>query len=144
MTTRTAVLSKNAPAPSQLMSQAVIYNGTVYCSGSLGIDPTTGKVVEGGPYERTVRAQTIKKDRNLTQSQVQAIWNLGAVLEAAGSDLSKVIKVNIFLSSMDYYADVNQAYGESFTSDPKPVSCFQHLARNTDHFRKVSNMRLGC
>ncbi|KAK7701824.1 hypothetical protein SLS57_011586 [Botryosphaeria dothidea] len=85
------------------MSQAVIYNGTVYCSGSLGIDPTTGKVVEGGPYERT------------------AIWNLGAVFEAAGSDLSKVIKVNIFLSSMDYYADVNQAYGESFTSDPKPL-----------------------
>ncbi|KAF4303463.1 putative l-ornithine transaminase [Botryosphaeria dothidea] len=112
MTTRTAVLSKNAPAPSQLMSQAVIYNGTVYCSGSLGIDPTTGKIVEGGPYERTV----------------QAIRNLGAILEAAGSDLSKVIKVNI-LSSMDYYTDVNQAYGEIFTSDPKPCRTCVSVAK---------------
>ncbi|OMP84417.1 Protein mmf1, mitochondrial [Diplodia seriata] len=106
MAARTAVLSPNAPAPSPLMSQAVIYNNTVYCSGSLGIDHTTGKFVDGGAYERTAKA----------------LKNLGAVLEAAGSSLSKTVKVNIFLSSMDYYADVNRAYGEAFTSDPKPVS----------------------
>ncbi|KAL1639391.1 hypothetical protein SLS58_007972 [Diplodia intermedia] len=112
MAARTAVLSPNAPAPSPLMSQAVIYNNTVYCSGSLGIDHTTGKFVDGGAYERTA----------------QALKNLGAVLEAAGSSLSKTVKVNIFLSSMDYYADVNRAYGEAFTSDPKP------LKRKTDRF----------
>lgn len=44
------------------------------------------------------------------------------MLEAAGSSLSKTIKVNIFLSSLDYYGDVNKAYGEAFTSDPRPVS----------------------
>lgn len=54
MATKTAVLSKEAPAPSPLMSQAVVYNGTIYCSGSLGIDAQTGTFVEGGPRERTV------------------------------------------------------------------------------------------
>ena len=44
------------------------------------------------------------------------------MLEAAGSHLSKTIKVTIFLSSIDYYADANKAYAELFTSDPKPVS----------------------
>lgn len=67
MAARTAVLSPNAPAPSPLMSQAVIYNNTVYCSGSLGIDPATGKFVEGGPYERTVRkSSSFYSPRNLT------------------------------------------------------------------------------
>ncbi|KAK0637701.1 RutC family protein [Lasiodiplodia hormozganensis] len=113
MAARTAVLSPNAPAPSPLMSQAVIYNNTVYCSGSLGIDPATGNFVEGGPYERTA----------------QAIRNLGAVLEAAGSSLSKTIKVNIFLSSLDYYGDVNKAYREAFTSDPKPCRTCVSVAR---------------
>ncbi|KAL1617034.1 hypothetical protein SLS54_008029 [Diplodia seriata] len=113
MAARTAVLSPNAPAPSPLMSQAVIYNNTVYCSGSLGIDHTTGKFVDGGAYERTA----------------QALKNLGAVLEAAGSSLSKTVKVNIFLSSMDYYADVNRAYGEAFTSDPKPCRTCVSVAK---------------
>ena len=57
----------------------------------------------------------------LTILQVQSIKNLAAVLGAAGSDLSKVVKVLIFLSKMDYVGDVNKAYAEFFTSEPKPV-----------------------
>lgn len=49
-----AVLTKNAPAPIPQLSQAVVYNGMVYCSGSLGIDPATGKMVEGTVKDRTV------------------------------------------------------------------------------------------
>lgn len=49
-----AVLTSKAPAPIPQLSQAVVYNGMVYCSGSLGIDPATGKMVEGTVKDRTV------------------------------------------------------------------------------------------
>lgn len=44
-----------APAPISLFSQAQVYNGLVYCSGNIGIDPKTGKQVEGTVTDRTVR-----------------------------------------------------------------------------------------
>ncbi|KPM41132.1 hypothetical protein AK830_g5387 [Neonectria ditissima] len=105
MASRTAVLSKNAPAPSPLMSQAIICNGMVYCSGSLGTDPATDKFVEGDTSARAA----------------QALRNLDAVLQAAGTSLKNAVKITIFLSSMDYYAKVNEAYAQFFTEDPKPV-----------------------
>jgi hypothetical protein len=49
-----AVLTAKAPQPIPQLSQAVKYNGMVYCSGSLGIDPATGKFVEGTVKDRTV------------------------------------------------------------------------------------------
>ncbi|KAL6353762.1 hypothetical protein LRP88_12754 [Fusarium phalaenopsidis] len=100
----TPVLSKDAPPPSPLMSQAVVYNGMVYCSGSLGIDPATGKFATGTVTDRTE----------------QALKNLDAVLKTAGSGLQKTVKVNIFLSSIDYYSSVNEAYAKFFTQDVKP------------------------
>jgi 2-iminobutanoate/2-iminopropanoate deaminase len=56
----------------------------VYCSGSIGTDPTTLKLVEGGVADRTR----------------QSLKNLAAVLEAAGSSIDNVVKVNIFLTNM--------------------------------------------
>lgn len=47
--------------------------------------------------------------------------NLSAVLEAAGTNLDNVVKVNIFLASMADFAAVNEVYAEFFSSDPKPV-----------------------
>lgn len=55
MANRTAVLTKEAPAPSPHLSQAIVCNGMVYCSGSFGIDPVTRKLV-GDAYEQTVRS----------------------------------------------------------------------------------------
>ncbi|KAJ5087341.1 hypothetical protein N7456_010957 [Penicillium angulare] len=102
--TNEVVLNQGAPAPSPLMSQGIISNGMLYCSGSLGLDPKTGKFVEGDASDRTV----------------QALRNLEQVLKAGGSDLSKVVKVTIFLSSMDHYAKVNEGYAKVFTYDAKP------------------------
>lgn len=56
----------------------------VYCSGSIGADPTTLKLVEGGVADRTR----------------QSLKNLSAVLEAAGSSIDNVVKVNVFLTNM--------------------------------------------
>lgn len=52
-----AVLTEKAPKPIPQLSQAVRYNGMVYCSGSLGIDPSTSKFVEGSVQDRTVRRE---------------------------------------------------------------------------------------
>lgn len=54
MPTRTAVSTPNAPAPLPFFSQAIVCNGMVYCSGSIGIDPETQALVEGGVGDRTV------------------------------------------------------------------------------------------
>ncbi|KAK7429094.1 hypothetical protein QQZ08_004309 [Neonectria magnoliae] len=104
MSSRTAAISPNTPAPSALMSQAAICNEMIYCSGSLGLD-VTGKFVEGDTSARAA----------------QALRNLNAVPEAAGISLNNAVKITIFLSSMDHYAKVNEAYAQFFKQDPKPA-----------------------
>ena len=54
MTPATQVTTREAPHPGPLMSQAIICNGMIYCSGSLGLDPQTGRFVEGTVTERAV------------------------------------------------------------------------------------------
>jgi len=54
--------------------------------------------------------------------QKQALRNLDAILEEAGTTSTHVVKVTIFLSSMEHYAKVNEAYLEFFSHNPKPVS----------------------
>ncbi|GAB1317553.1 Endoribonuclease L-PSP [Madurella fahalii] len=99
-----AVFTGNAPKPIPQLSQAVKYNGMVYCSGSLGIDPKTSKFVEGTIQDRTR----------------QALKNLAAVLEAAGSSLKNVVKVNVFLTDMSNFGAMNDVYDEFFAWQPKP------------------------
>lgn len=57
----------------------------------------------------------------LTKHQRQALKNLSAVLEAAGSSLKNVVKVNVFLTDMSNFAAMNEVYDEFFVSQPKPV-----------------------
>ena len=83
-------------------------NGLVYCSGQLGIDPAVGKLPEG------VEAQAHR-----------SMKNLGAVLEEAGSDFSKVVKTTIFLADMDDFAKVNEIYKSYFGETYPARSCVQ-------------------
>ncbi|KAI0424350.1 L-psp endoribonuclease family protein [Xylaria sp. FL1042] len=100
-----AVSTEKSPAPLPQFSQAIKYNGMVYCSGSIGIEMTTKALAKGGVQPET-RA---------------AIKNLSAVLEAAGSSLNNTVKVNVFLTTMDDFAPMNQVYDEFFGSiSPKP------------------------
>ncbi|KAE8144766.1 YjgF-like protein [Aspergillus avenaceus] len=101
---RTPVRTENAPPPAPFLSQAIIAGEMVYCSGQVGVNPTTGKMVEGSVQERTK----------------QILRNLSAVLEAAGSSIHDVVKVNIFLADMGDFASVNEIY-DSFFKDPKPA-----------------------
>ncbi|PKY03927.1 putative L-PSP endoribonuclease family protein Brt1 [Aspergillus campestris IBT 28561] len=104
MSSKTAILTDKAPKPLPgIYSQAIVNNGTIYCSGAVAMDPETGKIVDGD-----VKVHTH-----------QCIKNLSHVLEAAGSDITKVLKVNVFLSNMDDFAEMNSVYMQ-YWGDVKP------------------------
>ncbi|NDJ53693.1 MAG: RidA family protein [Chloroflexi bacterium] len=95
---KSAVKSQNAPRAIGPYSQAIVSGNLVFCSGQIGLDPATGKLVSGG-----VAAQT-----------KQAIDNLSAVLEAAGVGLDNVVKTTVFMVDMDDYARINDVYDKAF------------------------------
>ncbi|MEM9951504.1 MAG: RidA family protein [Chloroflexota bacterium] len=106
------VNTEHAPAAVGPYSQAIIANGFVYTAGQIPLIPSEGKMIEGD-----IKVQTR-----------QVLENLNAVLEAAGSSLSNVIKTTIFLDSMDDFAKVNEVYGEFFTDEP-PARSTVEVAR---------------
>jgi 2-iminobutanoate/2-iminopropanoate deaminase len=103
MSTRQAVSTGSAPAAIGPYSQAIAIDGFVFCSGQLGLDPSTGELVEG------VAAQA---DR--------ALRNLSAVLDAAGLTMADVVKTTIFLADMADFGTVNEVYAR-FLPDPPPA-----------------------
>jgi len=88
------VLTANAPAPAGHYSQAVVHNGLIYISGQLAINPQTGEKILGPIEEQTE----------------QVLVNIGAILRAAGSDLSRVLKMTIYISDMSLWGRVNEVY----------------------------------
>lgn len=92
----------NAPEAIGPYSQAVSYNGILYCSGQIALDPHTMQVI----------ADDIESQCR------QVMKNLGQVLEAGGSDWSRVLKCSIFLENMDDFPVVNEIYGSFFTENP--------------------------
>jgi len=99
-----SISSEKAPKPVGPYSPAVIAGEFVWTSGQLGIDPATGELVPGG-----IEAET-----------EQALKNLAAVLEAAGSGLDRVIKTLIFITDMSQFAKVNAVYARYF-QEPYPA-----------------------
>ena len=96
------IYTPSAPAAIGPYSQAIAVNGLVYTSGQIAIDPATGSI-----DAKTIEAQT-----------EQVIANLKAVLEAAGSDLTKVVKTTCFLQNMGDFAAFNAVYEQYFTGKP--------------------------
>lgn len=96
--------TKNAASPSGAYSQGVTYNGMVYVAGQLGIDPETGKVVEG-EFEEQLK---------------QAILNLKAVLEAGNSSLNSLVSVNVYLTDDNQFSTLNRIYEEMFPKKLPP------------------------
>ncbi len=99
---RTVIATEAAPAAIGPYSQAIVYNGIAYLSGQIPLDPATGKIVDGGIEDQTVRV----------------LENLGAVLEACGSNFSMVLKTTIFVKDMNDFAKVNEVYARYFGANP--------------------------
>ncbi len=100
--TKEVVYSSNAPEPIGPYSQAIKAGNTLFVSGQIPIDTTSGKIIEGDIIAETN----------------QVMKNLGAVLKEAGMDFSHVVKCSIFLSDMNNFPKVNEAYGQYFQSNP--------------------------
>ncbi|OWP00253.1 hypothetical protein B2J93_3779 [Marssonina coronariae] len=127
-----AVYTPKAPEPLPFFSQAIKSGGMVYCSGSIGVDPATKALVEGGVEART-DADLLHSDLELIARQreweadgeenkkEQALQNLSEVLLAAGSSIDNVVKVNIFLTDMKDFVAMNAVYERVFHAAPKPV-----------------------
>lgn len=96
------VETEAAPEAIGPYSQAVGYNGMLFLSGQIAIDPQTGEMVEGGVEEQVT----------------QVMANLSAVLEAAGVNFSHVIRTTIYLEDMSDFETVNEIYGRFFDTNP--------------------------
>jgi 2-iminobutanoate/2-iminopropanoate deaminase len=93
--------TSNAPAPIGPYSQAVQVGNLLYVSGQIAIIPATGELLL----------------TNIEEETHQVMKNIGAILTAANTDYSKIIKTSIFLKDMNEFAKVNAVYGSYFTSD---------------------------
>lgn len=93
---KTAISTSGAPAAIGPYSQGVRVGDFIYTSGQVALVPATGRLVSGGIAEQTA----------------QALENLKAVLEAAGSSLGNVVKTVVFLKDMNDFAAMNAVYGK--------------------------------
>lgn len=99
-----AIHTDKAPKAIGPYSQAIETGGLVFLSGQLPVNPSTGEFAEGGIKEQTR----------------QSLTNAQQVLQAAGTDLSRVVKTTVFLSDMDNFGAMNEVYAEFF-SQPFPA-----------------------
>lgn len=98
----TPVHTDKAPAAVGPYSQGYISNGFFFASGQIALDPVTGTVAGSDIVSQTE----------------QIMKNLGALLDAAGSDFSKVVKTTCFLADMGDFSTFNEIYARYFTGKP--------------------------
>ena len=99
------IFTKEAPAPIGPYNQAVLVNGTLYTSGQIAINPTTGELVLDSIEDETK----------------QVMENMKAVLSAAEMDFNDVFKATIFISDMNNFAKINAVYGAYFNEETAPA-----------------------
>jgi 2-iminobutanoate/2-iminopropanoate deaminase len=105
MSARRIVATDHAPKAIGPYSQAVVAGGFVHCSGQICFDPATGQIVQGDVAVQTERV----------------LKNLSAVLEAAGSDLSKAVKCTVYLTDMAHFPAMNEVYARFFPAGACPA-----------------------
>ncbi len=111
---RKIIQTNQAPAPVGPYNQGVVASGAMlFVAGQIPLDAATGELVG-----KTVAEQTEK-----------SLQNLAAVVEAAGSDLSQVVKTSVFLKDMNDFAAMNEVYAKHFGDDNAPARACVEVAR---------------
>lgn len=100
---RRRISTERAPEALGPYSQAIVANGFVFCSGTVGIDPDTGLLHEG-----------------VAEQTEQALLNLAAILETAGSSIDQLVKTTIFYANVEDFAEINEVYPRHMP-DPPPA-----------------------
>ena len=102
------IATDKAPAAIGPYSQAIEVNGMVYTSGIIPVDPATGNIPEG----------------SVAQAE-QAFLNMKNLLEAAGTDISQVVKTTVFIKEMIDFGAINEVYAKYFTVPYPSRSCVE-------------------
>ncbi|KAL3231010.1 Protein HMF1 [Nakaseomyces bracarensis] len=106
MTQLTPVITKNAPPAAASYSHAMKANNFIYVSGQIPYTPDN-KPVEG----------------SIADKAEQVIQNVKSILVESNSDMDKIVKVNVFLANMDYFAEFNKVYAKYFSVHKPARSC---------------------
>lgn len=107
----TIISTPEAPAAVGPYSQAIKAGNTIYCSGQIGLDPSTGVLVNG-----------------VTEQAHRAFNNLQAVLAAAGAEMTDIVKITIFITDMNDFSKVNTVMAEHVPTPYPARSCMQVAA----------------
>lgn len=94
-----------APLPIGPYNQATVFNGLLFVSGQIAIDPATGELVLD----------------NIEAETHRVLQNVQAIVEAAGSNLEKVLKASVFVKDMNLFGRINAVYGEYFKPEFAPA-----------------------
>ncbi len=106
---RQIIATDKAPGAIGPYSQAIKTDSLVFTSGQIPIDPKTSNI----------------EAKDIAGQTKQVMANLEAVLHAAGTDFSKVVKSTIFLVDLGHFATVNEIYAKAFPKEPPARSCIQ-------------------
>ncbi len=96
------IVTDKAPAAIGPYSQGIVTGNLLFSSGQIALDPATGEIV----------------GTTIEEQAAQVMKNLTAILAAAGTDASRVVKTTCFLADMNDFAAFNAVYGETFTEKP--------------------------
>ena len=121
---RKIISTDKAPAAVGAYNQAVLANDTLYVSGQIAINPTSGELVLG----------------NIEDETNQVLTNMGAILKEAGMDYSNVVKCSVFVADMKMYGRVNTVYSGYFEPDNAPARELVQVA----NLPKYVNVEISC
>lgn len=102
---KTIINTDKAPAPIGPYNQAILTGNTLYLSGQIALNPSTGELVLNSLKEETT----------------QVMENLNAVLTAAGMSFENVVKSTIFLTDMNNFTEINKVYAQYFKEENAPA-----------------------
>ena len=111
---RKIIKTDQAPAPVGPYNQAVVASGAMlFVAGQIPLDATTGELVGSNVAEQTEKS----------------LQNLAAVVKAAGSSFSQVVKTSVFLKDMNDFAAMNEVYAKHFGDEDAPARACVEVAR---------------
>lgn len=116
--------TNNAPAPVGPYNQSVLANGTLYMSGQIAIDPSSGNLITD----------------NIEDETHQVFKNIKAVLTEAGMTLDNVVKCSVFVSDMEMYGRINAVYAQYFDEATAPARELVEVA----NLPKYVNVEISC
>lgn len=99
---RETITALNAPAAVGPYAQGIRAGGLLFCSGQIPLDPESGELVPGGAGDQTRRC----------------LESLSAVCAAAGTALTEAVRVTVYMTDLDAFAEVNEVYATFFEGDP--------------------------